>query len=51
MAYFNAAINSNNLFKSRKPRKNGPNAELRGESLSKPEYVLSLTTEQVEDAY
>lgn len=51
MAYFKAAINNNNLFKSRKSGTNGQNAKTKGESLGKPEHVISLTTEQVEDSH
>lgn len=49
MAYFNAGIN--NLFKNRKTRINGQNAETIGESLGKPEHVINLTIEQVEEFY
>lgn len=49
MVYFSAGIN--NLFKNRKPGINGQNAKTIGESLGKPEHVISLTKEQVEDFY
>lgn len=48
MAYFNAVIN--NLFKNKKPGINGQNAKTIGEILGKPEHVISLTIEQVEES-